>query len=64
MCTRKYANLDQVYNNLIEVNSNETLFYLFTVSFKRCAESCNSIDDLYARVGVSNKIKEYEFKRV
>ena len=58
MCTLKCANLDQVYNKFIGLNSNETPFYLFTVSFKRCGESSNSIDDPYARVCVSNKIKK------
>ena len=33
------------------------LFYLFTVSGKKCGGSCNTIDDPYAQVGVPNKVK-------
>ena len=42
---------------LVGINSNETLFYLFTVSGNKCGGSCNTIDDPYAQVGVPNKVK-------
>ena len=44
------------------MNSNETLFYPFTVSVNKCGESCTNIDDLYARVCVSNKVKNMNVK--
>ena len=31
---------------VVNINSNETLCYPFTVSFNKCDESCNIIDDL------------------
>ena len=44
------------------MNSNETLFYPFTVSVNKCGESCTNIDDLYARGCVSNKVKNMNVK--
>ena len=34
---------------LVDINSNENLFYPFTVSVKKCGRSCITIDDPYAR---------------
>ena len=42
---------------LVNINPYETLFFLFTVSAKKCNGSCNTIDDLYARVCLPNKVK-------
>ena len=36
----------------INTNSDETLFYPFTVSVNNCGGSCSTIDDSYARVCV------------
>ena len=47
---------------LVDVNSNKTLFYLFTVSVNKYGGSCNAIDDPYARVCVRNKIKSMNVK--
>ena len=42
----------------VDINSNETLFSLLTVSANKYGGSCNTINDPYARVCVPNKIKE------
>ena len=47
----------QARPTIVNINSDETLFFLFTVSGKKCNESCNTIDDLYARVCLPNKVK-------
>ena len=39
----------------VDINSNKTLFYPFTVN--KCGGSCNNIDDPYARACVPNKVK-------
>ena len=47
---------------LVNINSDETLFYPFTVSVKKCGGSCNTIDDPYDRACVSNKVKNMNEK--
>ena len=57
----KYVSLNnhlcQATVTLVNVNSSETLFYLVTVSVDNCSGSCNTINDSYAWVCVSNKVK-------
>ena len=43
---------------LVNKNSDETLFYQFTVSVNKCGGSCNTI----ARVRVPNKVKNMNVK--
>ena len=33
---------------IVNINSNKTLFYPFTVSVNKCGASCNTADDPYA----------------
>ena len=42
---------------LVDINSNDSLFYPFTVSVNKCGESCN-INDPYAWFCVPNKVKK------
>ena len=49
---------------IVNINSNETFFYQFTVSVNKCGGSCNTIDDPYTWVFVSNKSKKYELKSI
>ena len=44
------------------MNSDEIIFYPFTVNFNKCGRSCNTIDDPYARVCVQNKVKNMNIK--
>ena len=60
MCIFKQC---QTRTILVDMNSNETLFYPFTVSVTfKCGESCNTIDDPYAQVCVPNKVKNMNLK--
>ena len=47
----------QARPTLVNINSDKTLFYPFTVTFNKCGGSCNTIDDPYARICVPNKVK-------
>ena len=47
----------QVKPTLIDLNYNETLHYPFVVSINKCGGRCNTIDDPYASVCISNKVK-------
>ena len=52
----------QTCPRLVDINSNGTLFYLFTLSVNKSGGSCNTIDDPYAGLCVSNKVKNMNVK--
>ena len=52
----------QARPTLVNVNSNEPLYYLFNVSVDKCGESCNTIDNPYTRVYVPNEIENINAK--
>ena len=62
----KYVSINnwpcQARPTLVNINSDETLFYQFTVSVNICGGSCNTIDDPYSRVFVPNKVKSMNVK--
>ena len=62
MLVSKYVSLDhqpcQARSLDIDINSNEALYYWFTVSVNKCGGRCNSTDDGYAWVCVPNKVKK------
>ena len=47
---------------LVDINSNAPLYYPFILSVSKSRGSCNTIDDLYARICVSNKVKNTNVK--
>ena len=49
---------------LVDVNSNKTLFYPFSVNVNKCGGSSYAIDDPYAQVCVLNNVKKYESKSI
>ena len=51
-------------STLVNINSDETIFYQFTVTVNKCGGSCNTIDDPYTRVCVPNKVKKNECKSI
>ena len=52
----------QARPTLVNINSDETTFYPFTVSVNKCGGSCNTDDDLYAKKCVPNKVKNMNLK--
>ena len=52
----------KVRPEIINVNSNETLFYLFSVKTSKCSGSCNNINDPYAKMCVPDVIKNLNVK--
>ena len=40
----------KVRREIINVNSNNPIFYPFSVKINRCNGNCNSINDSYARI--------------
>ena len=47
---------------VVNINSDETLFYPFTAYVNKCSGSCNKIDDPYAQVCVPDKVKNINVK--
>ena len=48
----------------VNVNSNEPLFYPFSIKTSKCSGSCNNINDPYAKVCVPDVFKNLNVKVV
>ena len=42
---------------LVNINSNETIYYPFTISGNKFGRSCNTVEDPYGWICVLNKVK-------
>ena len=42
---------------IVNVNSNEPLFYPFSIKTSKCSGSCNNINDPYAKLYVPDIVK-------
>ena len=42
---------------IVKINSNEPLFYPFSIKTSKCSGSCNNINDNYAKLYVPNVVK-------
>ena len=42
---------------IININSNETSFYHYSININKCSGSCNNINDPYAKLCLSGVIK-------
>ena len=47
---------------IINVNSNEPVFYSFSFKTNKCSGSCNNVNDPYAKICVPNVIKDLNVK--
>ena len=52
----------KVRPEIINVNSNEPVFYPFSIKTSKCSGSCNNINDPYAKICVPNVIKDLNVK--
>ena len=52
----------QTRPNPVNINSDETLFYLFTAAVNKCGESYKTINDPHAEVCVPKKVKNMNVK--
>ena len=46
----------------ITVNSNEPVFYSFSIKTSKCSGSCNNINDPYAKICVPDVVKDLNVK--
>ena len=47
---------------IINVNSNNPIFYPFSIKTSKCSGSCNNINDPYAKICVPDVIKDLNVK--
>ena len=47
---------------IININSNNLIFYPFSVKINRCSGNCNNINDPYARICVPDTVKNLNVK--
>ena len=47
---------------IINLNTNETLFYPYSIKINNCKDSCNRINDPYAKMCVPDDLKNTNIK--
>ena len=52
----------KVRPNIVDVSSNNPIFYPFSVKVNRCSGNCNNINDPYAKIFVPNIVKNLTVK--
>ena len=52
----------KVRPEIINVNSNEPVFYPFSIKTSKCSGSCNNINDPYAKICVPDIVKDLNVK--
>ena len=52
----------KVRSEIISINSNNPMFYLFSIKVNKCSGNCNDINDPYARICVPDVIKDLNVK--
>ena len=52
----------KVRQEFINVNSNEPVFYPFSIKTSKCSGSCNDINDPYAKICVPDVVKDLNVK--
>ena len=52
----------KVRSEIISINSNNPMFYLFSIKVNKCSGNCNDTNDPYARICVPDVIKDLNVK--
>ena len=52
----------KVRQQIINLNSNERVFYHFRIKTSKCSGSCNNINDPYAKICVPDAVKDLNVK--
>ena len=52
----------KIRTKIINLNSNETVFYPFSIRVNKCSGSCNNINDPYAKLFIPNVVKNINVK--
>ena len=52
----------KIRSEIINVNTNEPMFYPYSITINKCKGSCNTINDSYAKLCVPDTIKNINVK--
>ena len=52
----------KVKPGIFNINSNNAIFYLFSIKVNKCSGNCNNINDPYARICVPDIVKYLNVK--
>ena len=52
----------KVRPEIANINKDESLFYLFSITTSKCSGNCNNINDPYARICVPDVVKNLDVK--
>ena len=52
----------KIRSEIINVKTNEPMFYPYSITINKCKGSCNTINDPYTKLCVSNTIKNINVK--
>ena len=52
----------KVRPEIVNINSNEPLFYPFSIETSKCSGSCNNINDSYVKLCVEDIVKNLNIK--
>ena len=52
----------KVRSEIISINSNNPMFYLFSIKVNKCSGNCNDINDPYASFCVPDIVKKIKVK--
>ena len=61
-CTSMKNQECKVRPEIININNKEPVFYPFSIKTSKCGGSCNNINGPYAKICVSNVIKDLNVK--
>ena len=48
----------KVRPKILDINSNNPMFYPFSIKVNKCSGNCNNINDTYAKICVSDTAKD------
>ena len=54
--------MNNTKTKIIGINNNEPAFYPLSISANKCSESCNNINDRYAKLCVPDVVKSINVK--
>ena len=52
----------KIRSEIININSNEPLYYPYSIKVNRCSGSCNNINDPYSKLCVPDVVKNMNVK--
>ena len=52
----------KVRPEIIDINSNDPIFYPFSIKTNKCSSNCNNISDQYSRICIPDAVKKLNLK--